>query len=72
MCGIYYLWDGAKVIYVGASRYIEGRISSHCNRGVDFTGYFVDECAASELNEREAKAINEFQPTLNYQTNCLC
>ena len=71
VCGIYYLWDGAKVIYVGASRYIEGRMSQHRARGIDFAGY-LDECARSELNEHEARAIKEFQPLLNACTNCLC
>jgi len=53
MCGVYYLWDGAVVIYVGQSIHIENRIASHRIARLDFAGYFVDECPVQELNERE-------------------
>jgi predicted GIY-YIG superfamily endonuclease len=65
MCGVYYLWDGAQVIYVGSSRLIERRVSDHRSKGLDFAGYFIDECAPSELFRREAAAIAEFRPILN-------
>lgn len=64
MCGVYYLWDGAEVLYIGSSRNVEKRISQHRSR-LDFAGYFVDECHTSELREREAKAIAEFNPKYN-------
>ncbi len=69
MCGVYYLWDGAVVIYVGQSTHIENRIASHRATRLDFAGYFVDEYPEQELNEREAKAIAEFKPKLNESSN---
>lgn len=67
MCGVYYLWDGAEVLYVGQSTDVARRISEHRNheRGLDFAGYFVDECPAADLAVREATAIREFKPILN-------
>jgi excinuclease UvrABC nuclease subunit len=69
MIGVYYLWDGATVLYVGQSICVEKRIGQHLNT-LDFAGYFVDECPAEELNAREAAAIAEFDPPYNHKTNC--
>ena len=65
MIGVYYLWDGAEVIYVGSSRNVERRIARHKATGLDFSGYFVDKRPRSRLREFEAKAIAEFKPKLN-------
>jgi predicted GIY-YIG superfamily endonuclease len=62
--GIYYLWDGERVIYVGSSVNVEKRIRAHC-QNIDFAGYFCDPCAPSELLTREAEAIKQFRPLLN-------
>ena len=64
-CGVYYLWDGAAVLYVGSSVWVEKRVAYHRRNGViDFCGYFVDECKEEELKAREAAAIAEFKPPL--------
>jgi hypothetical protein len=64
-CGVYYLWDGAAVLYVGSSVWVEKRVAYHRRNGViDFCGYFVDECKEEELKVREAAAIAEFKPPL--------
>jgi len=65
ICGIYYLWDGAEVIYIGKSTDVRHRISAHRSDRFDFAGYFVDECSPEELFEREAEAIAEFMPRYN-------
>jgi predicted GIY-YIG superfamily endonuclease len=64
MCGVYYLWDGASVLYVGASRNVEQRVCQHRSR-IDFCGYFCDECDPHELDELEVAAIKEFAPPYN-------
>jgi len=64
MTGIYYLTDGLDVIYVGQSTDIEARIRQHASV-IDFSQVFVDECDLSELRDREAAAIREFNPPLN-------
>ena len=64
MCGVYYLFDGAAVLYVGASIDVDRRIGEHKSK-IDFAGYFVDECKPEQLNELEAKAIQEFKPPFN-------
>jgi len=64
MIGVYYLWDGAQVLYIGASINVERRLRQH-RRNIDFSGYFVDKCEESELRDREATAIREFKPKLN-------
>ena len=65
ICGIYYLWDGARVLYIGQSRHIAQCISYWRSTRLDFCGYFIDECDASELDARERQAIREFKPLLN-------
>jgi len=60
MIGVYYLWDGSSVIYIGASVNVERRIQRHCSSGMDFCGYFCDECDVSELDQRECDAIREY------------
>jgi len=69
MIGVYYLWDGASVVYVGASRNVERRIRQHASRDLDFSGYFVDTCELEKLNELEARAIAEFRPKFNVNAN---
>jgi excinuclease UvrABC nuclease subunit len=64
MTGVYYLFDGAAVLYVGASRNVERRISQHRSR-IDFCGFFVDQCKAEELSDHECAAIKEFNPPYN-------
>lgn len=71
-CGVYYLWDGERVQYVGASRHVERRLSEHQRNGIPFIQAFYDECDPSELDDREAAAIREFRPVLNERNvhNC--
>jgi len=69
--GVYYLWDGARVIYVGSSVNVEKRIRAH-RRNIDFAGYFCDPCEPSELPNKEAEAIKEFRPLLNINAIAQC
>jgi predicted GIY-YIG superfamily endonuclease len=65
MCGVYYLWDGASVLYVGASTNVRARIQAHCRNGIDFCGYFCDECAEDQLHDLEQAAIMRYAPPFN-------
>jgi hypothetical protein len=65
LCGIYYLWDGAAVLYVGKATDVERALRWRKWSGIDFCGYFVDECAPEELHDRELAAIKEFRPPYN-------
>jgi hypothetical protein len=49
MTGVYYLWDGADVIYIGSSVNVKWRISYHRARGLDFAGYFVKSVRLNSL-----------------------
>lgn len=69
-CGVYYLWDGTQVLYIGCSKNIEGRISAH-RRRFDFAGYFIDKCEEGQLLDKEAQAIREFRPKYNI-ANTFC
>ncbi len=70
MTGVYYLFDGAAVLYVGQSLDVEKRVRQHhADKQIDFSGYFVDSCEPAKLNELEAKAIEEFKPKYNVRAN---
>ena len=62
--GIYYLWDGERVLYVGASIDVPSRLRVHA-RNIPFIQAFFDPCTPDQLGEREAAAIREFKPVLN-------
>ena len=51
--------------YVGSSRNVEKRIREHRQGDLDFAGYFVDECAPSQLRDLEARAIAAYDPPFN-------
>jgi len=66
-CGVYYLFDGQYVIYIGSTRDLASRISQHRSTHLDFAGFFFDPCPPDCLLDREAAAIREFNPLLNEQ-----
>lgn len=53
------------MLYVGQSTNVRQRISQHRSNGIEFIGFFCDECEKSELLDLEAEAIREFKPILN-------
>jgi excinuclease UvrABC nuclease subunit len=67
-CGIYYLWDGERVLYVGKSTNVRRRLREHARAEIPFIQAFFDPCTADELDSREMAAIREFRPTLNIRT----
>lgn len=62
--GIYFLFNGENVCYIGQSTNIFNRISDH-SRDKTFTHYGYIECGEAELNDFEKKMIAKYLPDLN-------
>lgn len=66
VCGIYVLFDGDEVVYVGQSRNVHGRIGNHVVEGVKkFDRFAVVEVEADLLDYLESKYILALQPKYN-------
>lgn len=65
--GVYFLIRAGELQYIGQSKNVASRISSH--QGViDFDSVFVLECAAGDRDSVEGALIRAFQPPLNGKT----
>lgn len=66
ICGVYLLFKNRELIYIGKSKYVYSRLTSHITESLkDFDQMFVIECDETELEQLEYSAINEFKPKLN-------
>lgn len=66
VCGIYFLWLGDRIVYVGQSRLIRLRILQHIDDDVKtFDGLSFIECAPQSLNLRERYFIEALIPRYN-------
>jgi excinuclease UvrABC nuclease subunit len=64
--GIYLLFKDKELVYIGKSKYVYSRLTSHIIESVkDFDEMFVIPCDEVELAKLEYTAINEFSPRLN-------
>lgn len=70
--GIYFLWEGDEIVYIGKSIQIQVRLWEHLNspshnlRGVNITGVTVLEIeAGTGLEFMESLYIKAYQPRLN-------
>lgn len=63
--GVYILFDGEEVAYVGKSMNVFSRIASHQEKGRRFTHYSVVPCLREELDGLEQKYITKLKPTQN-------
>lgn len=61
--GVYFLIDGAEVVYVGQAVNVYARISQHTNKR--FTHYAFVPCAADALDRMESLYIHCLRPKLN-------
>ncbi|HGA7692125.1 TPA: GIY-YIG nuclease family protein [Salmonella enterica subsp. enterica serovar Virchow] len=61
--GVYFLLDGDDVVYVGQSRNVYSRISSH--PGKNFNRYAFVPCAVEALDKLESLYIHLLRPKLN-------
>lgn len=64
-CGVYLLFKGGEVVYVGQSRNTEKRLAEHRRAKVDFDAFQVIETAQDVLKKTEQQYIKLHQPKLN-------
>ena len=70
MCGIYFLLDAGEVVYVGKSINVGGRIREHRRDKLKtFDKFAFVQCKPEDLDETEARYIQEFQPKYNFIQN---
>lgn len=65
MCGVYFLYLGGEVVYVGRSNSVLERISTHIRRGVKFDSYSVTPADGAEQERLEQIMIAKYTPILN-------
>lgn len=63
-CGIYFLINGGKVVYVGQARNVFARVGQHTTSKA-FTAWHWVWCHSSQLNVMERAYINALRPELN-------
>lgn len=64
LCGIYFLIKNSKIVYVGQSISILGRVSAH-KREKQFDSVAMVECSREDLSRLELFYIRKFKPELN-------
>jgi hypothetical protein len=65
-CGIYFLKLKSEIVYVGQSKSVYGRVSTHKNEGKKkFDQVIFMPCAESDLNNFEGFFINLLRPKYN-------
>lgn len=65
-CGIYFLWLGKELVYVGQSKGgIYGRLGSHLADGKKFDRISFVSCSPEDLNALETAYIRAHRPSLN-------
>lgn len=68
--GIYFLCKGKKIVYIGQSTNIAGRICTHINDGLkDFDNVYFITCPISKLLQLESCLVRYFKPPLNESKN---
>jgi hypothetical protein len=71
ICGIYFLVNRGKIMYVGQSVHIISRVIQHTygkKALFDDRAVFFLRCEKEELNDEEERYINMFRPPLNKLT----
>ncbi len=66
--GIYFLFRGDDLVYIGQSINVLGRVTAHTS-DKDFDSFAYLPCPEKELLAVEALYINEFKPLLNGRAN---
>lgn len=69
VCGIYFLLDGADVVYIGRSKNVAARVAHHWQGGYGrrkkFTEARVLECDPDMAGELEQRVITIWRPKYN-------
>lgn len=63
--GIYILFVGDRVTYVGQSQNVMARIASHASKGRLFDSYYVIPCVPDDLDRLERHYIESLTPAEN-------
>jgi prophage regulatory protein len=64
LCGIYFLFSGNEIVYIGQSINVFSSIAQHQNIK-DFDAFTYIEIPQSELDAFEAEYISQYKPKLN-------
>ncbi|OBU55085.1 hypothetical protein [Stenotrophomonas maltophilia] len=65
-CGVYFLFDGDEVVYVGQSQVsVASRVSFGFRKGIQFDSFLVVQLPREEVSEYERAAINLYRPKHN-------
>ena len=63
--GIYFLFNGQELVYVGQSVNVADRIGNHARSEKEFDSVATIKCAIDKLDETEASYIAHLKPTTN-------
>lgn len=63
--GVYILYNGEEITYVGKSMNVLVRLASHASKGRAFTAYSVIPCLPDDLDAVETELINRLKPPQN-------
>jgi hypothetical protein len=65
LCGVYFLFSGDEIVYIGQSRNVPARVQHHMGSDKEFDRYSHIVLPADSLNEWESFYIHLFQPRYN-------
>lgn len=65
LCGIYFLFECGKLVYIGQSMDIYVRVSQHSNSGKAFDTVRFIACEPDKMSFYETRWIKRFKPCLN-------
>ena len=66
ICGVYFLYAGDELVYIGQSKNVVGRVASHCSDEYkEFTTYSFIDVPYHKLREVEAELISKYRPRYN-------
>lgn len=65
LCGIYFMYKGGKIVYIGQTTNYVTRLLYHKNQHIDWDKVRLIKCAPSLLNYYEKRWIKLFRPQYN-------
>jgi hypothetical protein len=63
--GLYFLFRGGELVYVGRSVHVRERLAQHLRSSKDWDGARVRHCSPRRLEDAELAHIRKFRPSLN-------
>ena len=65
LCGVYFLFSGSTLAYIGSSANCLVRFREHKRDGKEFDSYFILETTKAKMLALEAQYIARYNPPLN-------